>query len=111
MVSETCHDAKATRIPRIRSCLRRGCLRLLAQAAEERKVRLPALARGQYPGRRLPRDVLSGLRSIGLWDAEYSQDWALAGHRNEGIELTFAECGVSTCSVSERDYLMKGSAP
>ena len=76
----------------------------LERAAEEGKVRLRALARGQYPGLRLPRSGLAGLRSIGLWDAECPQKWGLAWHRNEGIELTFAQRGVSTFSVSGRDY-------
>jgi AraC family L-rhamnose operon regulatory protein RhaS len=76
----------------------------LEQAAEAGKVRLRTLSRGQYPGLRLPRGVLPGLRTIGLWDAGHEQDWGLVLHRNEGIELTFAERGVSTFSVSGREY-------
>jgi len=56
-------------------------------------IRLEALARGQYPGRRLPQRELAGVKSVGFWDAEIEQEWGLATHRNEGIELTFLETG------------------
>lgn len=56
-------------------------------------VRLRALARLQYPGRRLPDGQLPGVCSIGYWDAPAPQAWGLDWHRNEGIELAFLESG------------------
>jgi AraC family L-rhamnose operon regulatory protein RhaS len=52
-----------------------------------------ALVHGQYPGRRLPRGVLSGVKTVGYWDAGEPQDWGLDWHRNEGIEFTWLERG------------------
>ena len=52
-----------------------------------------AVARGQYPGKRLAPLALSGVRTVGFWDAHCSQDWGLDWHQNEGIELTFLERG------------------
>lgn len=54
---------------------------------------MAALARGRYPGARMPERALPGLRSAGWWDAARPQDWALGWHRNEGIELTWLERG------------------
>lgn len=56
-------------------------------------VRLEALVRGQYPGRPLPSAALPGVKSVGFWDASTPQAWGLDWHRNEGLELTFLECG------------------
>jgi AraC family L-rhamnose operon regulatory protein RhaS len=52
-----------------------------------------ALVRGQYPGQRLPRGVLPGVKTVGWWDAGEPQVWGLDWHRNEGIELTWLERG------------------
>ncbi len=65
----------------------------LITAAEAGQVRLKALARGSYPGQRLPRTALCGLSSLGFWDAAGRQNWGLDWHRNEGVELTFLETG------------------
>lgn len=65
----------------------------LAHAARSALLHMVALSRGHYPGRRLPRQVLPDVKTVGLWDARYLQDWGLDWHRNEGIELTFLERG------------------
>lgn len=65
----------------------------LAQAAAEGSVALNALARGQYPGRRLPGAVVPEVRTIGYWDAATAQQWGLDWHRNEGIEITYLAHG------------------
>lgn len=65
----------------------------LEAAVAAGKVELQALAHGHYPGRRLPRRGLPGVKTIGFWDAQQGQDWGLDWHRNEGIELTWLERG------------------
>ena len=65
----------------------------LAAATREGQVHLESLARGHYPGRRLPPTALPGVKTIGCWDARHTQRWGLDWHRNEGLELTFLERG------------------
>jgi len=65
----------------------------LSDAVRKKHVRLEALARGHYPGRKIAETVLPGIKTIGFWDAKTDQDWGLEWHRNEGIELTFLESG------------------
>jgi AraC family L-rhamnose operon regulatory protein RhaS len=57
------------------------------------EVRLEALVRGTYPGRRLPAGVLPQVCSVGFWDAACDQKWGLGEHRNEGIEITYLDNG------------------
>ena len=78
----------------------------LVQAAESGQLRFDGLGRGTYPGRRLPKGVLPGLRSLGFWDARVAQDWGLGLHRNEGIELTFLESGSMPVTVERRKATM-----
>ena len=69
-----------------------NCAALIAaEAAGE--VALAALARGSYPGRRLPQGVLPQVSTIGFWDASHDQTWGLGEHRNEGIEITYLANG------------------
>lgn len=63
-----------------------------------------ALARGHYPGRQLFRGQLTGLKSIGFWDASCNQSWGLDWHRNEGLELTFCETGELSFAADSCDY-------
>ncbi|MDO4586222.1 MAG: AraC family transcriptional regulator [Planctomycetia bacterium] len=65
----------------------------LGKAAEEGQIELETLARGDYPGRPLPSNVLPSLRSIGYWDARQRQNWGLDWHRHEGLEIGFLETG------------------
>lgn len=64
----------------------------LKAAAAAGAVRLDALGRGSYPGRRLGRQ-LAEVSSVGCWDARRDQAWGLDWHRNEGIELTCLAAG------------------
>ena len=66
-----------------------------------------ALVRGGYPGEKLRPNDLSGIRSIGFWDAVGQQNWGLEYHRNEGIEITFLETGSIPFLVEDREYLLK----
>jgi AraC family L-rhamnose operon regulatory protein RhaS len=78
----------------------------LRVAAECGQVKLQAVARGHYPGRRLPSRSLLPLRSVGWWDAPTPQKWGLNWHRNEGLELTYLERGRVTFATEEREYSM-----
>ena len=71
------------------------------------QLRLVQLSRGQYPGRRLPRHALPGVRAVGFWDAARAQDWGLDWHRNEGLEITFLESGRLGFGVDGRLSVLK----
>jgi AraC family L-rhamnose operon regulatory protein RhaS len=76
--------------------------RLLTAAAAAGTVRLHALGRASYPGRRLQAEELPGLRSVGSWDATAAQSWGLALHRNEGIEISFLASGEIAARIENR---------
>lgn len=78
----------------------------LVQALKQGKVVLEASARGSYPGRRLGRNDLPGLKSVGFWDAAIEQDWGLEWHRNEGIEITYLESGKVGFALKEKNYIL-----
>ncbi|HAV13993.1 MAG TPA: hypothetical protein DCX06_10970 [Opitutae bacterium] len=65
----------------------------LSLAVERGEVNLSAYGRGAYPGVRLRKCALPGLRSIGLWDAVGPQRWGIPMHRNEGIEIGYVLSG------------------
>ncbi len=69
-----------------------SCLPLV-EAVRTGQVRFGALAREDYPGRRLGCDQLPGVRSVGYWDAGPAPRWGLPLHRNEGIEIAFLASG------------------
>jgi AraC family L-rhamnose operon regulatory protein RhaS len=79
----------------------------LVVAAQSGKLQLCVLSRGQYPGTRLPAKTLAGLRSAGFWDAEHDQDWGLAVHRNEGIEIAFQATGHNTFALLDTEYPLR----
>ena len=79
----------------------------LVDAVEEGKVRLHALARGNYPGKQIPPKELLGLKSAGFWDAIGNQTWGLDWHRNEGIEITFLKTGTMPFAVQGQEYLLQ----
>lgn len=81
--------------------------RPLSEAADRGEIRLETLVHGHYPGRRLPRHSLPGIKTIGYWDALHDQDWALDWHRNEGIEITFLESGSLGFSVDGESVTLK----
>jgi AraC family L-rhamnose operon regulatory protein RhaS len=71
-------------------------------AAAEGSVKLQALGRAGYPGRRLSANELPGLRSVGSWDAAGTQIWGLPLHRNEGIEISFLASGQISARIEDR---------
>ena len=73
----------------------------LANAVRQGQVRVEALVRGHYPGRKLPPPALPGVKTVGFWDARHTQEWGLGWHRNEGIELTFLERGSVAFAVDD----------
>jgi AraC family L-rhamnose operon regulatory protein RhaS len=72
----------------------------LVQAVGAGKVDLHALTHNGYPGTPLPAAQLPGVLSVGFWDAKGRQDWGLAQHCNEGIEITYLETGTLAFTVS-----------
>ncbi len=78
----------------------------LEQAASKGHLRFEALAHGHYPGRRLPRNSLSAVKTVGVWDADHDQDWGLDWHRNEGLELTYLERGTLAFEADKGRYLL-----
>lgn len=70
-------------------------------------MRLVAHSRGQYPGTRLPKGSLSGLRSIGCWDAIGPQSWGLPVHRNEGIEICYLLSGETPFATDTETHLLR----
>lgn len=84
-------------------CLRREGLEAASLRGE---VTMRALARGAYPGARLPEGLVPGVRSVGYWDAKRPQLWGLDWHRNEGIEITFLERGSLAFATRGQDWLL-----
>ncbi len=80
--------------------------RPLVLASRRREIRLESLVHGHYPGRKLPPDVLPGVKMMGFWDAEREQVWGLPWHRNEGLELTFLETGSLGFRVEDQSYTL-----
>ena len=76
----------------------------LVRGVDAGQVQFAALARGHYPGRRIPRGALAGVKSIGFWNADHDQDWGLSWHRNEGIELTLLESGHVGFAAESDEY-------
>lgn len=74
----------------------------VARAAEAGVIGYSALVRGHYPGKKLPRGVLPGVRNVGFWSVEAPQTWGLDWHRNEGIEITYLERGKLAFAVDHR---------
>ncbi len=74
------------------------------RAIHEGKIKLHALTKGHYPGKKLSPQVLPGLNSIGFWDGAGRQDWGLNEHRNEGVEIVFLETGKMGFTVDKSHY-------
>jgi AraC family L-rhamnose operon regulatory protein RhaS len=82
----------------------------LVDAVARNEVVLEALARGHYPGCRLPAGELAGLKSAGYWDAKADQTWGLGWHRNEGIEITYLETGKLAFAAEGSDYMLQADS-
>lgn len=81
--------------------------RPLSEAAARGEIRLEALVRGHYPGRRLPPGALPGLKTIGFWDAKDDQNWGFPSLRNEGIKLAMLETGSLGFGSDAREYVLQ----
>jgi AraC-like DNA-binding protein len=79
----------------------------LVAAAEADTLHFKALARGHYPGGRLSKNALLGVKTLGFWDAPLSQLWGLDWHRNEGIEFTFLERGRVGFAIDDHELALK----
>jgi AraC-like DNA-binding protein len=73
-------------------------------AADKGEIELTTLARDAYPGRRLAKPELTGIKSIGYWNIKKLQDWGLEWHTNEGIEICFLESGDLTFFLEDEKY-------
>ena len=89
---------------------RADACRPLIAAVEAGQIKVWALARGHYPGSRLPADALPALKTLGHWDAQIEQQWGLPWHRNEGIEISFLETGTLDFGVDGRGYVLQADA-
>lgn len=79
----------------------------LERAVEEHRIDLHTMVHGAYPGTVLPDDVLTGVGSVGFWDAVKPQDWGLEWHRNEGIEITFLDRGSVEFSTRDAEWTLE----
>jgi AraC family 4-hydroxyphenylacetate 3-monooxygenase operon regulatory protein len=75
-------------------------------AASKKALEMRAIGRGSYPGYKINRNDLIGLRSLGFWDAKKEQDFGLTTHRNEGIEFSFCEAGHLSFACEGRKTVM-----
>lgn len=73
-------------------------------AADAGDLELTTLARDAYPGRRLSKSELTGIKSIGYWNIKKQQNWGLEWHTNEGIEICFLESGDLTFFLGGEKY-------
>lgn len=79
----------------------------LVAAVTAGEVRLEALVRGSYPGRRMPAGILPQVSTVGYWDAARDQAWGLGEHRNEGIEITYLDNGSLGFVVDGQSHPLK----
>ncbi|GAA3068436.1 hypothetical protein GCM10010520_15140 [Rhizobium viscosum] len=77
--------------------------RELQAAAARGEVELHAWTRGSYPGQSLG-DRLPGVRTVGFWDARYTQSWGLGRHCNEGFKIAYLARGNLNLVVDDRTY-------
>lgn len=83
---------------------------LLQSACESTtSFRHSALCHGMYLGRKLPRNVLPELRSVGYSDSEQPQTFGTASHCNEGLELTFQESGSLSFAIDRHESVLQAN--
>lgn len=68
---------------------------------------MEALARGSYPGTRLPDDELAELCMAGYWNAPGIQNWGLDWHCNEGIEIGWLSAGRLPFGIGDRSLTVE----
>ncbi|MDZ7607498.1 MAG: AraC family transcriptional regulator [Cyclobacteriaceae bacterium] len=79
----------------------------LNEAWQNGDIELRTLARGTYPGTQLGPKELTGIKSIGYWDARKAQPWGLDWHRNEGIEICYLESGALRFHINQQEYQLQ----
>ncbi len=79
----------------------------LIEAEKRGQVDLVSYGRGQYPGKRLRKGQLRGLRTIGYWDAVGVQTWGLPMHRNEGIEICYLLSGETAFATDSEQCVLR----
>jgi AraC-like DNA-binding protein len=79
----------------------------LSAAAAAGDLEMHALARGSYPGTRLPRGEMRELKTVGFWNSSRDQSFALDWHRNEGIEFAFLSSGHVGLGVDDKRHEME----
>lgn len=82
----------------------------VVQALEKGRIQMNALARAGYPGEALTRGELTGVLTVGYWNAKGIQDWGLATHCNEGIEVSCLETGQTAFQVDGKHFNLKPGA-
>jgi AraC family L-rhamnose operon regulatory protein RhaS len=75
-------------------------------SVEAGELEMVAFGRAQYPGRRLPRGVMPGLRTLGFFNADRRQGWGTGWHYNEGVEVSFVENGRLDFMTDDEDYVL-----
>jgi AraC-like DNA-binding protein len=94
-------------LPEYRDCknaCRPDSCEQIVQSVSAGQLRLHALSRAQYPGKRLLPRILPGLRTVGYYEADHTQHWGTGWHYNEGLELSFLDNGRVTFSAENQDY-------
>lgn len=76
-------------------------------AVEQGRIVYHAYGHGLYPGIKLKKSELPGLCCAGVMDAAEHQDWGMAIHRNEGLELCWVEHGHPSFRVDGRREELK----
>ncbi len=76
-------------------------------AADKGYLELTTLARDSYPGKRLNKAELSGIKSIGYWNIRDLQSWGLDWHTNEGIEICYLESGDLTFFLGDEKFSLE----
>ncbi len=79
---------------------------LVSRAIERHELKLVAFARPNYPGKRLPHNMLPGLLSIGCWDASSDQTWGSGSTRIEGLVLSFVGRGRIDLSLDDQNFAL-----
>lgn len=66
------------------------------RAMDAGQITAEAWSRGQYPGSPLGKSQIPGIRSIGIWDIDTTQDWFIPPHHNEGFEVCMVLNGTTS---------------
>lgn len=79
----------------------------MRRAAAENKIEVRALTHGHYYGTPLAENILPGVCTVGYWNARSEQNWKLAWHRNEGLELDFEASGSNGFATTENQASLR----